>query len=147
MTLIGDHGERDVWHGTSSLDPSVIYDDQQDGFMMQFAARGFWGHGLYFANKAAYSSHYAFKPDTSSFVPMARNSRSGAEMNTDEKEMFLTKLLVGNEVFLDRDVSSAKANEYRELTVPPTDPVTGYKYNTVSGKTGGSRVWVVYENG
>lgn len=49
MALIGDHGERDVWHGTSSLDPSVIYDDQQDGFMMQFAARGFWGRGLYYA--------------------------------------------------------------------------------------------------
>jgi len=30
-----DHGERGVWHGTSSLDPAVIYNDKQDGFMMQ----------------------------------------------------------------------------------------------------------------
>lgn len=44
-----DHGERGVWHGTSSLDPSVIFEDKMDGFMMQFAANGFWGRGLYFA--------------------------------------------------------------------------------------------------
>lgn len=75
----------------------------------------------------------------------ASDSRAGAK--SDEKEMFLTKLLVGNEIFLDRDVSTTKANEYRELTVPPIDTSTGYKYNTVSGNTGGSQVWVVYENG
>jgi len=62
----------------------------------------------------------------------------------DEREMFLAKLLVGNEVLLDRDESSAKASEYRKLTVPPTNDRTGYKYNTVTGHTGGSQVWVVY---
>ena len=148
MTLVGDHGERDVWHGTSNLDPSVIYDDLQDGFMMQFAAQGFWGRGLYFADKASYSSHYAFKPPQSTLMSsftFASDSRPGGK--ADEKEMFLTKLLVGNHVFLDRDVSSAKASEYRKLTVPPVDTKTGYKYNTVTGNTGGSQVWVVYENG
>jgi hypothetical protein len=116
--------------------------------MMQFAAQGFWGRGLYFADKASYSSHYAFTPPQrtlmSSFT-FASDSRPGG--NKDEKEMFLTKLLVGKEVFLDRDVSSGKANEYKKLTVPPVDKKTGYKYNTVTGNTGGSQVWVVYENG
>lgn len=35
--------ERDVWHGTSNVDPSVIFEDRQDGFMMQFSQQGFWG--------------------------------------------------------------------------------------------------------
>ncbi len=37
------HNERSVWHGTSSLDPAVIYNDRQDGFMMQFSEVGLWG--------------------------------------------------------------------------------------------------------
>ena len=35
--------ETKVWHGTSSLDPALIYDDEQDGFMMQHARQGLWG--------------------------------------------------------------------------------------------------------
>jgi type II secretory pathway pseudopilin PulG len=37
------HNERSVWHGTSSLDPAIIYNDRQDGFMMQFSQVGLWG--------------------------------------------------------------------------------------------------------
>jgi len=33
------------------------------------------------------------------------------------------------------------------LTCPPLNPSTGLRYNTVTGKTGGSQVWIVYENG
>lgn len=38
-----DNNEAAVWHGTSNLDPSVIYCDQQDGFMMQYSRDGYWG--------------------------------------------------------------------------------------------------------
>jgi WWE domain len=65
----------------------------------------------------------------------------------DEREMFLTKLLVGNEININRDESHSKEAECRALTVPPVNPVTGLKYNTVTGSTGGSQVWIVYENG
>jgi hypothetical protein len=61
--------------------------------------------------------------------------------------MFLAKLLVGNEVVLDRDASAAKAAEYRKLIVPPIMPGSNVKFNTVKGTTGGSDVWIVYENG
>ena len=61
--------------------------------------------------------------------------------------MFLAKLLVGNAILMDRDESSAKAAECRDLTVPPTDTKTNLKYNTVTGYTNGSQVWIVYENG
>jgi hypothetical protein len=41
--------EVSCWHGTGSLPADNIYEDTQDGFMMQFASAGFWGRGLYFA--------------------------------------------------------------------------------------------------
>ena len=41
-----DVNELSLWHGTSSLDPAMIYNDPQDGFMMQFARAGFWGRGI-----------------------------------------------------------------------------------------------------
>jgi ABC-type branched-subunit amino acid transport system substrate-binding protein len=37
------HNEANVWHGTSSVDPALIYNDKQDGFMMQYSQSGLWG--------------------------------------------------------------------------------------------------------
>ena len=139
-----DHNERRVWHGTSSLDPSVIYNDRQDGFMMQFAATGFWGRGIYFADKASYSHNYSHSPYGKSSV--ASTNERGTS-TSDEREMFLTKLLVGNAVEMNRDESFTKEQECRDLIVPPVDPKTNQRYSTVTGKTQGSKVWIVYENG
>lgn len=78
-----------------------------------------------------------------SSMTSSSNARAGGK--PDEREMFYAKLLVGNEVFMDRDVSSAKASEYRKLSVPPEHPTRrGERYNSVTGYTGGSQVWVVY---
>lgn len=150
------HNERSVWHGTSTLDPVVIYNDPMDGFMMQFAAAGFWGRGIYFADKGEYSHSYAYQSPpapaivssstshwfSSSFNPIGSGARSGAGSGSEragavhgEREMFLAKLLVGNSVELSMD---------RSLTVPPIDPNTGQKFTTVTGVTGGSKVWIVY---
>jgi hypothetical protein len=65
----------------------------------------------------------------------------------DDKEMFLAKLLIGNAIRINRDESPSKEAECRALTVPPIEPISGLKYNTVTGDTGGSQVWIVYENG
>jgi hypothetical protein len=62
----------------------------------------------------------------------------------DEREIFLAKLLVGNEIRMHRQESPAIC---RSLRVPPTDPQSGLKYNTVTGVTRNCQVWVVYENG
>jgi hypothetical protein len=146
------HNERSVWHGTSTLDPAVIYDDQLDGFMMQFAAKGFWGRGIYFADKSEYSHSYAYNPPVGSPSPpvgspstwsmfssfSGASSTSGSERSggvSGEREMFLAKLLVGSSVELPRD---------QTLTVPPHDPKNNFKYNSVTGETGGSKVWIVY---
>jgi len=146
-----DENEGSVWHGTTNLDPEVIYNDKQDGFMMQFSQKGFWGRGIYFAEKSSYSHMYAYKPPTSrtsirNSFSIGDEERPRAE-KADEREMFLTKLLVGSEVFINREESPAKAEECRRLTVPPVNPDTNLKYNSVSGETAGSKVFVVYENG
>ena len=52
--------------------------------------------------------------------------------------MFLAKLLVGSEI---------DTPQNKSLTVPPVNVKTQLKYNTVTGRTGGSQVWIVYENG
>ena len=140
LTMNGiQHAERSVWHGTSSLDPGVIFNDTQDGFMMQFSRRGFWGRGIYFAQNSSYSYSYSFAPGS--------NCMDRDDGMSGEREMFLAKLLVGNEIYMNRDESSSMQHQCQELTVPPVDPKSGLKYNTVSGTTGGSKVWIVYENG
>jgi WWE domain len=86
---------------------------------------------------------YSYKPLLLSGSP---SEGRGLGMQ-DEREMFLAKLLVGNEILINRDESSTKAAECRSLTVPPVNPRTGLRYNTVTGFAGGSQIWVVYENG
>lgn len=61
-----------------------------------------------------------------------------------EYEMFYVRLLVGKQYEMARNEKNEK------LTCPPIDPSSGtkrLKFNTVKGYTGGSDVWVVYENG
>jgi ABC-type branched-subunit amino acid transport system substrate-binding protein len=131
-----DHNEKEVWHGTSSIEPSIVYNDPHDGFMMQFARQGFWGRGIYFAERSCYSDSYSYKPFDDHLL--AGTGRPTA-YNSDEREMFLTTLLTGNGVKLnERDTT---------LVVPPPTDQPGKRYNTVIGFTGDSTVYIVYENG
>eukprot|EP01048_Picozoa_sp_COSAG05_P025240 COSAG05_NODE_6330_length_978_cov_2.601820_1_plen_264_part_10 len=116
-----DPNEVTVWHGTRSTDPKIIYSDTQDGFMMQYSAKGMWGTGIYFAENASYSDGYA------------NTAHSGA----GQRSFFLAKLLAGEEVHLPSNNS---------LRVCPDKPGGG-RYDTVTGTTGGSKVYIVYENG
>ena len=109
------------WHGTSKIHPSAIYEDDADGFMMQYAAAGMWGRGIYFADKAAYSHSYAHVlPDGS-------------------RTFMMVKLLAGEEV----DLPSNSG-----LKIPPDKPAPAKgRFDTVTGTTKGSKVYIVYENG
>jgi hypothetical protein len=89
--------------------------------MMQYSAEGMWGKGLYFADNASYSDDYA------------NSIHSGA----GQRSFFLVKLLAGEEVHLPSDGS---------LRVCPDKPGGG-RYDTVTGTTAGSKVYIVYENG
>jgi hypothetical protein len=102
--------------------------------------------GIYFAEKSSYSYSYSYKPLLGS-AGLPPSSLQRPRAVDDEREMFLTKLLVGKEVLMNRDESPQKEAECKKLIIPPVDPTTNLKYNTVTGYTAGSQVWVVYENG
>ena len=161
---------RDGWHGTGTFDAANIYEDKQDGFMMQFASKGQWGRGLYFAEEPGYSDFYATQgspdalPDTD-------------ELQPDESEFMLANVLMGDVVEMDRDISPDMRNCCNNLVAPPFKDAPGVvpangrdvahctqrpghgtnptKFNTVQGYTQcsldntcpRSRVWIVYENG
>ena len=112
--------ERHVWHGTRSNDPKVVYEDVQEGFMMQYSAQGMWGRGLYFAENAAYSHNYSW------------------DLGNGTRQMMYTKLLCGEEV-------NVMPND-NTLIAPPVKKAP-VRYDTVTGTTNGSKVYIVYENG
>jgi len=116
-----------LWHGTKNTEPHLIYNGEK-GFMTQFASEGYWGKGTYFAEKACYSHHYAHIPKD----------------NQDHRQLFLAEVIVGEAVVLKPD---------RTLKVPPEKQtkhsdvgMAVERYDSVEGVTGGSRVWVVYDN-
>ena len=123
--------------------------------MMQFASKGQWGSGLYFAKESGYSDIYASKgrkmpPGTSTMAP-------------DESEMMLAELLLGDVIEMDRDNDTSMGGQIagirkacNELKVPPNKSGTqsrkspsdgvdvatavpratgGDRYNTVRGYT------------
>lgn len=117
-------------------------DSQFSSSLLPFSVQS---RGIYFADKSSYSNSYSYKP---AFRPQHLTIEDGRPVGSgDEHELFLTKLLIGKQVHMNRDESSQKANECRALTVPPVNPRSSLKYNTVAGETGGSKVWIVYENG
>jgi hypothetical protein len=122
----GPPSEVSVWHGTRTTDPRGIYEDRQDGFMMQFSNGGMWGRGIYFAENASYSNTYSYQA-----APLGQ-----------ARQFMLAKLLSGDEIRMPSN---------RSLTKCPAKPGGGNpateRYDTVTGHTAGSKVYIVYENG
>lgn len=114
--------EVEVWHGTRATKPEKIYKDKKDGFMMQLSSQGMWGRGIYFAENASYSHAYAHQTGSN-------------------RQILLVNLLVGEAKELDPN---------RSIQVPPVKETlpdgSEIRYDTIKGVTGGSRVYIVYEN-
>lgn len=55
-----------------------------------------------------------------------------------ERSFMLTKLLVGDAIDMKSD---------SKLLYPPANPATDRRYDTITGVTQGSKVYMVYENG
>ena len=106
-------------------DPRLVYKDRQDGFMMQYCEAGMWGRGLYFAKNAKYSNDYAWKTG----------------ILRGRKTMMYTRLLTGEAIHMRYDSKTT-----RKLKVPPVR-LGKLRYDTISGDTNGSKVYIVYENG
>ena len=61
---VSQHGEnclmiRPLFHGTRGTEPQRIY-KHDVGFCMDYARKGLWGSGLYFAVNSSYSDGYAY---------------------------------------------------------------------------------------
>ena len=121
----GRINEKELFHGTRRNNPSNIYEGE-DGFDMRFCQSGMWGLANYFAVNASYSHNYSY------------TSGNG-------RQMFLVKVLTGDTYNCPSDSS---------LRMPPVKPSTTQagvemaqmKYDTVSGTTNGSQVFMTYDN-
>ena len=121
----GRVNEKELFHGTRSNDPKLIYNGE-NGFDARLSNEGYWGRANYFAEKASYSDSYAYQ-------------------NKNYREIFLVKVLTGD---------SAECPPNRKLSLPPEKKIeiTGTlkfektRYDSVTGTTGGCRVYMTYEN-
>ena len=118
--------EKDLFHGTRGNDPKLIYEGE-NGFDMRFSASGMWGQANYFAVNASYSHGYAH-PTSDGY-----------------REMFLVQVLTGD---------SYNCSSTPSLRMPPVKQAGGggkvqlaqMRYDTVTGTTGGSQVFMTYDN-
>ena len=114
-----------LFHGTGETPPEKIYRSEQ-GFDFRFSTRGMWGTGTYFAVNASYSDNYCY-----------RSPSHG-------KQMILASVLTGETYRCPPDGSLKK---------PPIKPrkcgARGFEdelYDSVSGHTGGSDVYIIYDH-
>ena len=118
----GEAKELNLFHGTRTTEPIAVYNGQ-DGFDMRFSAKGMWGTGIYFAENALYSHSYCHNVGTT-------------------KQMFFARVIVGE---------FTKIPSNSALTIPPVKPTSKgrfktERYDSVSGETGGSVIYIIYSN-
>ena len=123
----GNVNEKELFHGTRGNDPKLIYEGE-NGFDMRYSNKGLWGTANYFAVNANYSNNYSY------------TTSDGC------KEMFLVKVLTGD---------SHKCVANSSLRKPPQKPLgsgggkvhfTKMDYDSVTGDTNGSQVFMTYDN-
>lgn len=139
----GDANEMELFHGSRGNDPQDIIEDE-DGFDMRCSRGGMWGAANYFAVNASYSHSYSHPVSTAYSQPLSRYSffrstYSSSYMAERERQMFLAKVLVGESYETVGSSNSA-------LKKPPFKPGTKEKYDSVSGHTHGSKVYMTYDN-
>ena len=117
--------EKLLFHGTRDTDPKEIYTGDSS-FDTRFSQWGMWGKGNYFAVNASYADSYA-------------HSVHGI----NKRKLLVAFVLTG---------LSYNCNPDRNLTLPPyrseqDDPTSiRRRYHTVNGVTGGTTVYITYDN-
>eukprot|EP01124_Arcella_intermedia_P007792 TRINITY_DN14824_c0_g1_i1.p1 TRINITY_DN14824_c0_g1~~TRINITY_DN14824_c0_g1_i1.p1 ORF type:complete len:678 (-),score=158.38 TRINITY_DN14824_c0_g1_i1:26-1840(-) len=106
-----------LWHGTSSTNPSVIYNSTK-GWKVNYAGeKNLWGKGLYFSQDAAYSSgKYAY------------TTKSGTQL------LLLAEVIVGNSITISE---SSESKKFKDAPV---------SYDCVIGNRHGTWIYVTYES-
>ena len=117
--------EKTLFHGTRQTNPKQIYEGD-DSFDMRLSNNGMWGRGNYFAVNASYSNGYAY-----------------CQRNHNLKKLLLAQVLTGNSF----------DSPPKHFTKPPLrNATTGQegsvqrRYDSVCGQSGGSRIYITYEN-
>ncbi len=108
----------DLYHGTKNISPDLIF-TTEEGFDLRFSPGGLWGKAIYFSVNSSYSNAYAH------LLP------------NGQKQIFLAKVIIGNEATLNPDPS---------LVMPPLNEESKLRYDSVKGRTGGSDIYMVYAN-
>ncbi|CAF1528054.1 unnamed protein product [Adineta steineri] len=116
--------EMELFHGTRATLPSEIYNGEC-GFDLSYCTSGLWGLGTYFAMNASYSCQsYSYG------------------LTGGKRQVFLAQVLTG-------DVFDYKDKNDPTLRRAPkkNERISGGKrYDSVLGETGGSKVYIVFEN-
>ena len=118
--------EKKLFHGTRANEPKEIY-GSDEGFDMRFCTRGMWGQANYFAVNASYSDTYSYSAPTG------------------DQQMFLVHVLTGDSHTCSSDGSlrmPPKKNSYATAAGENLD----VRYDTVTGNTNGSDVYMTYDN-
>jgi len=123
----GITNEKELFHGTSSTPPEKIFRSEQ-GFDFRFCSRGMWGTGAYFAVNASYSNNYAY-------TIAAR------------KQIILAKVLTGETIRCNPDSSLKKPPvKSRSRSGSGRSTFEDELYDSVSGNTNGSDIFVIYDH-
>ena len=120
----GNLSELNLFHGTRNTDPSLIYSGEE-GFDMRFCEQGMWGRGNYFAANALYSHAYSHRT------------------HDGMSKMFLACVVVG-ETYMCQPDSSLKMPPVK--TSLSSSMFKDERYDSVSGFTKGSQVYIIYDN-
>ncbi|CAF1286160.1 unnamed protein product [Adineta steineri] len=116
--------EMELFHGTRATLPSEIYNGEY-GFDMSYCTSGLWGLGTYFAMNASYSCQsYSYA------------------LADGKRQVFLAQVLTGD-VF---DYKNKNDPTLRRAPKKNESTSGGTRYNSVLGETGGSKVYIVFEN-
>lgn len=115
-----------LFHGSRQNKPEDIYRGGE-GFDMRFSAFGMWGRGNYFAVNSSYSDAYAFHTNR-------------------VRKMFAAWVLTGNSVYRGPDNTLTKPPPIEDNPAGGSSTDIQRHYDTVNGSTGGTRVYITYEN-
>ena len=123
--------EKLLFHGSGQNDPELIYKGDAS-FDMRYSNKGMWGLGNYFAANASYSNGLAYTRKLNSAAMQCR-------------QMLAAWVLTGN---------SYSSPPNSALKQPPSLPRKDQlapgevqrSYDSVNGSTGGSTVYITYDN-
>lgn len=113
--------EKLLFHGTRLNHPLLIWKGE-NSFDLRHCHTGNWGRGAYFAEKAAYSTNYAY------------------QNGNGEDQIFMANVLTGFNIMMEGDCS---------LQLPPVRRTDSngvlMRYDSVSGLSWGYKVYVLYQ--